>query len=676
MNEKRSEAYLIPDFKALDSRNKELSEHVTTLQEQNARFRAENEKVKRHYKELYDSIKIMRAKTIEKTTSLLTEIENLKAQLKGKMKCVTVDTVKPKVLALGMYVIDVEPSPPHNRNNREIHPDYLKHLKESVETLREIVKEARYDNPLDNALHSACVYTKRFQELLEYVIGTCLKEFSKRDKKVATTPLIRKKQVTFKEPCETSTNNTQTHVKQQKVQKTNVPVIPSTGVNCFIEASGSKPRSNTKNNRILPAKSDNKKKVEDHPRNNKSNLKQKNRVDSSISSKRAQHENVSTSKTVITERLSNTARKPLTRYKRRNKQNKAISTSIPTIAETQTIDAYVKYTVVSAKQQDPNGNWGSNILNSPSSSFFKCMSYRSSFDLEVAFRKHSCYVRVIDGVELLKGSRGSNLYSISVEDMMKSSPICLLFKASKNKSWLWHRRLNHLNFGTINDLARKDLVRGLQRLKFEKDHLCSAFEGLECNGAKDLLNSQQASYYTCLNENNEGGILEDVPKVNKNATGVIIESFINDVSSDAALDETMIHDRVNGKSVNHVTQTNGEINYAVNGDVSSQLHEDLNGKDNEDDGTVKHNDDIESTTNDQLNAQIDQKVEQNEEVVPKCFNPSYGSTSAIHKPKVERRPFDDKLSESVADSSEIREHKYDDKPLNKESEPRPVIFNL
>ncbi|GKC67535.1 retrovirus-related pol polyprotein from transposon TNT 1-94 [Tanacetum coccineum] len=57
--------------------------------------------------------------------------------------------------------------------------------------------------------------------------------------------------------------------------------------------------------------------------------------------------------------------------------------------------------------------------------------------------------------------------------MMKSSLICLLSKASKNKSWLWHRRLNHLNFGTINDLARKDLVRGLPRLKFEKDHLCS-----------------------------------------------------------------------------------------------------------------------------------------------------------------------------------------------------------
>ncbi|GKF92413.1 integrase, catalytic region, zinc finger, CCHC-type containing protein [Tanacetum coccineum] len=88
----------------------------------------------------------------------------------------------------------------------------------------------------------------------------------------------------------------------------------------------------------------------------------------------------------------------------------------------------------------------------------------SVYYVEVTFRKYSCYVRDTDGVELLKGSRGSNLYTISVEDMMKSSLICLLSKASKHKSWLWHWRLNHLNFGTINDLARKDLVRGLPRL--------------------------------------------------------------------------------------------------------------------------------------------------------------------------------------------------------------------
>nr|GEX15684.1 retrovirus-related Pol polyprotein from transposon TNT 1-94 [Tanacetum cinerariifolium]GEX15690.1 retrovirus-related Pol polyprotein from transposon TNT 1-94 [Tanacetum cinerariifolium]GEX35929.1 retrovirus-related Pol polyprotein from transposon TNT 1-94 [Tanacetum cinerariifolium] len=79
-------------------------------------------------------------------------------------------------------------------------------------------------------------------------------------------------------------------------------------------------------------------------------------------------------------------------------------------------------------------------------------------DLEVAFKKHSCYVRDVDGVELLKGSHGSNLCTISVEDMMKSYPICLLSKASKNKSWLWYHRQNHLNFSTINDLPRKELI--------------------------------------------------------------------------------------------------------------------------------------------------------------------------------------------------------------------------
>ncbi|GKD63886.1 retrovirus-related pol polyprotein from transposon TNT 1-94 [Tanacetum coccineum] len=95
-------------------------------------------------------------------------------------------------------------------------------------------------------------------------------------------------------------------------------------------------------------------------------------------------------------------------------------------------------------------------------------------DLEIAFRKHSCFIRDMNGVDLLKGSRSTNLYTILIDDIMKSSLVCLLSKASKIKSWLWHHRLNHLNFGPINDLAQKDLVRGFPRLKFEKDHLCSA----------------------------------------------------------------------------------------------------------------------------------------------------------------------------------------------------------
>nr|GEZ54863.1 integrase, catalytic region, zinc finger, CCHC-type, peptidase aspartic, catalytic [Tanacetum cinerariifolium] len=94
-------------------------------------------------------------------------------------------------------------------------------------------------------------------------------------------------------------------------------------------------------------------------------------------------------------------------------------------------------------------------------------------DLEVAFRQHTCFIRNLDGVDLLTGSRGNNLYTMSLQDMMASSPICLLSKASKTKSWLWHCHLSHLNFGAINHLARQGLVRGLPKLKFEKDHLCS-----------------------------------------------------------------------------------------------------------------------------------------------------------------------------------------------------------
>ncbi|GJX39440.1 hypothetical protein Tco_0252743 [Tanacetum coccineum] len=286
LKETRSEADRTLDFRALDFQITQLTEKVTVLQEQNKLFKAENAKIKQHYKELYDSIKITRAKHIEQTTALLTENENLKAQIHENMKRITMDSVKPRVLAPGRYAIDVEPIPPRNRNNREVHLDYLKHLKESVETLREIVEEAKVERPLDRSLASACLYTKHSQELLEYVIGTCPKDFNKQDKKHASTPLTRKKQVTFEDQCETSNNNTHKHVEQLNIQKTNVPVIPSTGVNSCTDASGSQPRSNTKKNRISPAKSVNKKKVEEHPRTNKSSLKTTNHVDSSISSKR------------------------------------------------------------------------------------------------------------------------------------------------------------------------------------------------------------------------------------------------------------------------------------------------------------------------------------------------------------------------------------------------------
>ncbi|GJX50430.1 hypothetical protein Tco_0277275 [Tanacetum coccineum] len=294
------------------------------------------------------------------------------------------DSVKPKVLAPGMYAIDVKPIPHPLKNNRSAHLNYISHLKESVETVREIVEEAR---------------------------------------------------------VECSSSNTQKHEVHQKVQQTNIPVIPSTGVNASTEASGSKPRSNTKKNRILPAKKENKKKVEVHLRTNKSVWTKVNRIDSSISYKRvvinsnsesvckmcdkclnsANHEmcvvNIlsSVNATPTVKRVLNKGKqiwKPkgklsdnrLNKTKRVWKATGKLFADIgyqwrptgkkftlgkldcgyqwrPTgkkfaLGEMCPLTKLsVKCSTLSANQQDPNKNWGTKIPNSPNSTVFKCRSY-------------------------------------------------------------------------------------------------------------------------------------------------------------------------------------------------------------------------------------------------------------------------------------------------------------
>nr|GEV87485.1 retrovirus-related Pol polyprotein from transposon TNT 1-94 [Tanacetum cinerariifolium] len=108
---------------------------------------AENDKIKQHYKELYDSIKITRAKHIEQVTALTTKNVNLKAQILEKVNSVSKDHVIPKVLARGKHAIDVKPIVPRLRNNRDAHLDYLRHLKESVKTIHDIVEEAKVTVP-------------------------------------------------------------------------------------------------------------------------------------------------------------------------------------------------------------------------------------------------------------------------------------------------------------------------------------------------------------------------------------------------------------------------------------------------------------------------------------------------------------------------------------------------
>ncbi|GJR11131.1 retrovirus-related pol polyprotein from transposon TNT 1-94 [Tanacetum coccineum] len=83
---------------------------------------------------------------------------------------------------------------------------------------------------------------------------------------------------------------------------------------------------------------------------------------------------------------------------------------------------------------------------------------------------------LFSGNDLLTGNRGTDLYTISLQETTSSTPICLMAKASPTQAWLWHRRLSHLNFDYINLLSKKHVVIGLTKLKYVKDQLCSSCE--------------------------------------------------------------------------------------------------------------------------------------------------------------------------------------------------------
>nr|GEW98804.1 retrovirus-related Pol polyprotein from transposon TNT 1-94 [Tanacetum cinerariifolium] len=134
-----------------------------------------------------------------------------------------------------------------------------------------------------------------------------------------------------------------------------------------------------------------------------------------------------------------------------------------------------------SKPQEPMRTWNIKLLNNFVWKFLGTVCFGNDhiaaiLGYEVAFRRNTCFIRDLDGVELLKGNHSTNLYTINVYDMASVSPICLMARATTTKSWLWHQRLSHLNFDTINDLPKNDHVYGLPKFKYAKEHLCPSCE--------------------------------------------------------------------------------------------------------------------------------------------------------------------------------------------------------
>ncbi|GJX21545.1 retrovirus-related pol polyprotein from transposon TNT 1-94 [Tanacetum coccineum] len=164
-----------------------------------------------------------------------------------------------------MFKLDLVPLPPRLLQNRESHIDYIKHTQENANILWEIVELAKAKHPLDSELDFACKYATRIQELLVYVKDMCPNAITHSSKKIVVTPRNNVKKVRFAEPM-TSSSKTQ-QVESSKTSDSNTPVLSSTGVKCSTSNYGSKPTGNKKNDRISQTPSRNKKNnIEAQPR--------------------------------------------------------------------------------------------------------------------------------------------------------------------------------------------------------------------------------------------------------------------------------------------------------------------------------------------------------------------------------------------------------------------------
>ncbi|GJX44658.1 retrovirus-related pol polyprotein from transposon TNT 1-94, partial [Tanacetum coccineum] len=367
--------------------------------EQNDCDRVELENVKQHYKELYDSIKITRAHTSEKTSTMLNEIESLKAQLRSKEPCFT--RVNDSTEASGS-------KPRSNTKKNRILPAKKENKKEVEVRLRTNKSVWTKVNRVDSSISSKRVVINSNSESVNSAShGMCVVNILNSVNATPTVRIVLNKEKQIWKPKGKLSDNSLNKTKQIWKPKGKLS-----------------DNSLYKTKRVWKATG---KLFADigyqwRPTGKKFALGEMCHLTKLSVKCCSKHMTGNRSK------LMNFVEKFIRTVKFRNDHFGAIL-------------GYEDYVI--------GGSVISRVyyVDGLRHNLFSVGQF-CDFDLEVAFRKHSCFFRDINGTDILKGIHGTNLYTILISEMMKSSPICLLSKASKSKSWLWHHRLNHLNFGT------------------------------------------------------------------------------------------------------------------------------------------------------------------------------------------------------------------------------------
>ncbi|GJV52643.1 retrovirus-related pol polyprotein from transposon TNT 1-94 [Tanacetum coccineum] len=322
-------------------------------------------------------------------------------------------SVDPNVLKDNM-----EPITPKLLNKRTAHSSYIKHTQEEALVLRDIVEHVKANYPHDSLLESAFRYTKVIQDLLSHISRSCPSINNFGPQIVEVTPRKKDKKVRFAESL-TSTENTKTDSTSNIVSNTRV--LHSTGVRLSTSASGSQPSGNTRNDRIPHTPSSNSK--------NKNSKKQDDSDYVCVNSNDCMSSDnlcVSNSMNVVKFRGL-----PMQQKLRKYLENQQ---------ELCSSDRYIWRPTGFPNRPLIMGGFGDYQIGNVTISrvyyveglghnLFSVGQFCDS-NLEVAFRQHTCFIRNLDGVDLLSGSRGDNLYTLSLGNMMASSPICLLSMAS------------------------------------------------------------------------------------------------------------------------------------------------------------------------------------------------------------------------------------------------------
>ncbi|GJS20416.1 retrovirus-related pol polyprotein from transposon TNT 1-94 [Tanacetum coccineum] len=472
IREKSKEENVNYDYGEIETKNVELENSVAKLISENKRLCNEINHVKQVFKEQFDSIKKIRVRTKEKSDSLIDKL-NLKSAKNKDLKAQIQD-------------------------------------KEQANILRGIVEQAKAKQPLDNALDFACKHAQRIQELLVYVRDTCPNAIKFSAKKVAVTPKNNVKKVRFAEPLTSSSNIK--HLGSSTTSDSNTHVLSPTGLKCSTSNCGSKPTSNKKNDRISRTPSRNmKNKVEAQPRkvNKKNSIVEPIRdVDVKHSLLNANSEPIyATCKKSMFDGVHDmclldfvenviSRTKSAKKHKKQNiwKPTGHVFTEVglkwkPTGRTFTIVGKSCPSTRITSANVVPPKKTTSNSIeaqkpkikvysrkpkNVKNVGYLDCSLVSGLWIFETYDREPLSAHKLSGKCDYLKSilrSRDTNLYKISLDDMLKTSSIYLLSKASKTKSWLWYRRLSHLNFGTLNKLAKDGLARGIPRLKFQKEHM-------------------------------------------------------------------------------------------------------------------------------------------------------------------------------------------------------------